>query len=358
MPFHRYMALEVNIVSAKAYEALSKSSEESTAPQTAQSQEQQNDEEKEKKRRLKGSLIKFGALAVFAFIVWIFATISWFSSNSSVSGSGMGVKTNAISFQLKSAGSVHMDEAFAAATEYKDGISINGYYYTGEDNDNVKWRMTLSSAEKLEPGAFGELTFWVVPGKANTNLDMKFSVSMRGFTKSGSTWSESTDTTVLGYLNSHILFFQNRYPNPAGSATEFSYSGLINPDFTRLALTESDSVTIYWVWPNTFKQMMYVDGATELGGTKGIAYNDATLMAIKSYVNEKKTEMFPAATADLNTHVLNCCGSTATAGEKSVSITALDSAYNAADTAIGGGIQGALTELDAKAIAEHEIVSP
>ena len=69
------MALEVNIVSAKAYEALSKSSEESTAPQTAQSQEQQNDEEKERKRRLRGSLIKFGALAVFAFIVWIFATI-------------------------------------------------------------------------------------------------------------------------------------------------------------------------------------------------------------------------------------------------------------------------------------------
>ena len=76
MPFHRYMALEVNIVSAKAYEALSKSSEESTAPQTAQSPTPKNDcDEKERKKRLKGSLIKFGSLAVFAFVVWIFATI-------------------------------------------------------------------------------------------------------------------------------------------------------------------------------------------------------------------------------------------------------------------------------------------
>ena len=75
MPFRKYMALEVNIVSAKAYEALSKSSEGSVSPQAAQSQEPLNDEGKERKKRLRSTLIKFGSLAVFAFIVWIFATI-------------------------------------------------------------------------------------------------------------------------------------------------------------------------------------------------------------------------------------------------------------------------------------------
>ncbi len=62
-------------MSAKAFEALSKLSEEIMSPQAAQSQERQNDKEKERKRRLIGSLIKFGALVVFAFIVWIFATM-------------------------------------------------------------------------------------------------------------------------------------------------------------------------------------------------------------------------------------------------------------------------------------------
>jgi hypothetical protein len=75
MPFCKYTALEVNIVSAKAYEALSKSNELTSVNETAQSPEQRNDDEKERKKRKKAALIRFGSLAVFAFIVWVFATI-------------------------------------------------------------------------------------------------------------------------------------------------------------------------------------------------------------------------------------------------------------------------------------------
>ena len=75
MPFCKYIALEVNIVSAKAYEALSKSNELTPVSETAQSPEQHNDDEKERTKRKKAALIKFGSLAVFAFIVWVFATI-------------------------------------------------------------------------------------------------------------------------------------------------------------------------------------------------------------------------------------------------------------------------------------------
>ena len=63
-------------MSAKAFDALSKSSVVSSNPQTAQSPKQNNDvDEKERKKQKKAALIKFGSLAVFAFIVWIFATI-------------------------------------------------------------------------------------------------------------------------------------------------------------------------------------------------------------------------------------------------------------------------------------------
>lgn len=75
MPFCKYTAWEVNIVSAKAYEALSKSNELTPVSEAAQSPEQRNDDEKERKKRIRGTLIKFGSLAVFAFIVWVFATI-------------------------------------------------------------------------------------------------------------------------------------------------------------------------------------------------------------------------------------------------------------------------------------------
>lgn len=75
MPFCKYTAWEVNIVSAKAYETLSKSNELTPVSEAAQSPEQRNDDEKERKKRIRDTLIKFGSLAVFAFIVWVFATM-------------------------------------------------------------------------------------------------------------------------------------------------------------------------------------------------------------------------------------------------------------------------------------------
>lgn len=320
------------------------------------------EEMQERKKIRKAALIKMVAMFIFCIVVMIFGSIAWFTMNKDVSGAGMGVSTKTIGFKLKSKGTIPMDAAYTAATEYKNGIPDDAenpeFYYTGENNDDVKWRMELSSDERLEPGECGELTFWVIPDRANTSLDMNFSASMRGFTKQGNSWTESTNTTALGYLDTHLLYFTERYPTPANGATEFSYKGLINPDFTKLALTESDPVTIYWVWPNTFKQMMYMDGDAALGGAKGIAYDAAALAEIQEYVSDNYTRMFPSGTADLATNIANCCGTTATAEQKAASITVLDSAYNTADTVIGGAFQGALTELTAEPIAEHEITSP
>ena len=311
----------------------------------------------EEMRLRKIKLIKIGSALAFVTIAMVIMTLGWFTMNKDNSASGMGASVKAMSFKLKSKGSIPMSGAYSAVPEYKDGIADNNneYYYTGTNNDDVKWRMELTSAEQLEPGASGALTFWVVPDKPNTSLDMKFSMTMRGFTYQNSTWTESTNSTALGYLDTHILFFKERYPETVDGKTVYSYSGLIDPDFTELALTEDDEVNIYWVWPNTFKQMMYVDGSTELGTSKGIAHDSDTLDEIKLYVSDNKTRMFPSGTADLNANVANCCGTTATAEAKTASITVLDGAYNAADTVIGSAFQGALTELKAEALSEHEI---
>lgn len=63
-------------MSAKAFDALSKSSVVSSNPQTAQSQVNQDDEDRKKLLAIrKRNLIRFGSLAVLAFVVWLFATI-------------------------------------------------------------------------------------------------------------------------------------------------------------------------------------------------------------------------------------------------------------------------------------------
>lgn len=81
-------------MSAKAFEALSKSSESELSPQTAHSQDKSDKENNEKIVAARKNLIRFGSLAVLAFVVWLFATISWFTANRAVETSGMGVLNN------------------------------------------------------------------------------------------------------------------------------------------------------------------------------------------------------------------------------------------------------------------------
>lgn len=123
MPFRKYKASEVNIVSAKAFELLSKSNDLITADETAQSPIQRDDE-KERKKRLRGTLIKFGSLAVFAFIVWAFATIAWFSSNKEVGSSGMSIR-------------VLNDLVYGSSTIYNYSFNTTTQQYTPQTSNSL-----------------------------------------------------------------------------------------------------------------------------------------------------------------------------------------------------------------------------
>ena len=266
----------------------------------------------------------------------------------------MNISSKALMFNIKSKGTIPYSAPFAAATEFKNGIADENdeYYMTGTDNDNVQWRMDGISIEQLQPGAKGKLTFWVVPKDDETALDMEFAVSMRGFSLSGSTWTEITDTTLLGYLNSHVLFFRERYPTSYENEdeTDFTYKGLITQPYSVNNLTESDPITIYWVWPETFSQMI-----ADPSVASHIAYDSAALREIKDYVIAKKASLFPSGTADLNDNVDACCSSSssATSSEINDAIDVLDSGYNTGDSVIGSQIRGALAVLKAEALAEH-----
>ena len=212
-------------MSAKAYEALSKSNELTPVSEAAQSPEQRNDDEKEQKKRIRGTLIKFGSLAVFAFIVWVFATISWFSSNSSVSGSGMGVSVGNGNFELRFSGDNVGAKSYTAGatingvTQYTasdiygkvtptsdfaydlgDGAetNISGTNYYDTDGNHTEVILRLNQAYPadpkkdtgLNPGSEGEIQFWVVPKKSGT-FTVKFSFELLGYT------ADQSDTVPL-----------------------------------------------------------------------------------------------------------------------------------------------------------------
>lgn len=312
MPFRKYKASEVNIVSAKAFEVLSKSDDLKPVNETAHSPIQRDDE-KDRKKHLRGTLIKFGSLAVFAFIVWVFATAAWFSSNSDVSGSGMGVSISADKFEI------------TMLSGSRDGIFNDIYTNNGVGDGNaLVWKMTadnnlenynepqynennvLTSAGDLglHPGTEGVISFYVTPKVDSVNLDFDFEIL--GYQASYNDVNNTPDnknddvlvltalsdlpngdgTSPMNLLNGHILLFEKRTTISASGVTPvvYSYSDpiLSDEDMHRImhrtisGRSTQNQVNIYWVWPNTLSTLIDArsfTGITTAPFCSGTSYN-------------------------------------------------------------------------------------
>ncbi len=203
-------------MSAKAFDALSKSSVVSSNPQTAQSQVNQDDEDRKKLLAIrKRNLIRFGSLAVLAFVVWLFATIAWFASNKDVTAGGMGVSVGNGDYELRFQGNnvgalsysssvvsgttvysttdiynkvtPTSDFAYGLADGSQQTISGTNYYDTDGNHTKVVLRLDQAYPDNpkndigLNPGSEGEIRFWVVP-KKNGSFTANFSFDVIGYT--------------------------------------------------------------------------------------------------------------------------------------------------------------------------------
>ncbi len=261
-------------MSEKAYELLSQSNTD-PAKQPAQLPEQNGGDDNERKKRLAGSLIKFGSLAVFAFIVWLFATIAWFSQNKATSSSGMGVKVGTDRF------------AITMLDSGTNGIFYDPYHQDVHDDNAMVWKMTASNnlinynpyvdEENvgdlgIKPGSEGVISFNVIPQTGN--IDLSFDFEVVGYQASTdennnnalvmtplSELEGDTGTTLQDLLNGHILLFEHKTEITESGAARTIYSDPILSDenmhriMTR-SFSEATQVDIYWVWPNTLSTLV------------------------------------------------------------------------------------------------------
>lgn len=372
MPFCKYIALEVNIVSAKAYEALSKSNELTPVSETAQSPEQRNDDEKERKKRKKAALIKFGSLAVFAFIVWVFATIAWFSQNDSVSAGGMGVSVAGIPFELSSTGKVtseYLRLYGLADSTYSEGAIIGvessgvSEHRTGTVNKLI---MRLDSGndgssytEGFRPGASGVLNFDIIPYtddelyvKCNFNL-RTFDATYNDDTGATTSITEITDNSpddlqnASNYLRGHILFFTDRTISDGNEI----YSGYIGTDGYTKHIAAGNSgenihVTIYWKWVNTFDQMVLK--TTDISTDYPLLADDNAddRAALISYINTNY-QIILAEISNTNASFMPTATYTSIKNNAS-RLSELNENYNTADQLIGVNIDYFLLDISAE----------
>ena len=147
----------------------------------------------------------------------------------------------------------------ATARALTNGTLQSGTYYTDGSNPKIKWRLTDAYSDKgLEPNSQGALSFSVIP-KSSGTFDLKFSISMEGYTaeqsknKNGSYDVESisvidddssADVKVsVEYLKGHILFFSGREDVGTPGNPVYEYTGLLDPNEFTLSEVKGQTVT-------------------------------------------------------------------------------------------------------------------
>ena len=339
------------------------------------------------------------SLAVLAFAVFIFATIAWFTMNREVGTSGMGVQVAGTPFELAvsgtNVGALSYEQSGTAesptytpseiygkagsdttAKELTDGSLQNGTYYTDGSNPKIKWRLTDEYNDKgLGPNSQGALTFYVIP-KSSGTFDVNFSISLEGYTatqsknRNGSYDVESIsvigengttdEKAALNYLNGHILFFSGRRNTGTEEKPVYEYTGFL--DVNDFSLSEVNGgavsatadtpipVTIYWVWANTFGQMVF--SAEDNGNKVPVGYDSGTRANIREFIVDNPTWIFDDMTeasvlsklAVRNDDVYTFDETTVGSGTNYADLTL---GYNKADQKIGTSIRYMLLILEA-----------
>ena len=244
------------------------------------------------------TLIKIGIMMIFALLISIFAGIAWFTMNQEVGTGGMSIKTVASQFELA------VPSRSGAETYYNTNINELGYL-TGDDQLSTRSGSircvlrdespSISSGEYkgIHPGSYGSLTFYIVPGTAvadsyNVSLDMRgyyaeFVLDANGeptkqivnntfqeLSEKAGGDSSSIYLRAADYMKGHIMFFENHRVLTAAELNGTTDAGLYYSDRISGAYTyvttdhtpttwngqTAYEVKLYWIWPNTFGQII------------------------------------------------------------------------------------------------------
>ena len=248
-----------------------------------------HDKSHDDKRR--DTVIKTVILLILAFIVFVLATIAWFTMNKDTRAGGMGVSVSSDLFTIEavSAAGYHVgiyDDSTQNGTYVRD-ILLNR---SGKGSDIITWTITddvevvdddgnktitkgknigNGPAEGYEggigPGSSGEIQFVIKPSRP---VDAGFTFYVYAYTGGYDDHGDFDKTTISlvdsqasadtliaqKLLNGHILLFSEKDNNG-------KLSGLIesDADFKRLmekSYTSQETVPIYWVWPETLSEII------------------------------------------------------------------------------------------------------
>ncbi len=232
------------------------------------------------------SLIKICIIATAAFILILQGfSLSWFTFNDIIDVDSVSMASDEEKFRLAVYG---RNSSAADLALEKLGITDPGESVmidemsgkaTSGSAQSIKWLMTdennmnnyddgLTVEEGISPDSYGSLGFYVIP-KVSNRLDMEFYLKMYAYEGSVQSDLEAVDDQKLvDIMNGHILFFLDRDINNI-------YSGWLENDTDGISgfndsISSQKNEKIYWIWPNTFAQLVLQSNDKNLLGRKCI----------------------------------------------------------------------------------------
>lgn len=269
-------------------------------------------------------------LFVVAAIVIILACLAWFMNNSRVNAAGVGVSAAGARYSIMADGDkkgVYDEAASKVDSELDTSDSMNISAVSNLNNHD--------GSGVLEPGSYGQLTFTVTPMAKDLN-NVQINLERIPVARSGRSITEAAPL-----LSGHILFFEEEangyYAKPLLSDSLIILKDAFKKDSSSTDTTEPVTKTLYWVWPERFRNYVLagsVNYEKNLFATTGSdGYAD-----LLNAVNDKNSSKF----------FLNQPSGTASADMSSSDLQAYSDAYDEADEAIGQAIQYVQVRLSAE----------
>lgn len=319
----------------------------------------------EKKQDARKRLVKICIMLSLALLVFLFATIAWFTMNKEVGSNGMGIKSQGKSFDLITLSSDATNKNGAFYNPYHSAIRENdndGYEIWLVDSDSNIGNYSSTGAQNetlgIEPGSSGTIKFYIKPYE---DVTVSFSLQTVGYTAQTTMVGNQPTVTMTElssaagrpacFLNGHVLLFEGDFVNtyytgliPTGSDGKrvftrfFQFGGAYDTDTDDDGTKDAYEVNIHWIWPMTLDTLVYNSSSV------------ATMICDRNAVAPE------GETNDYNKVVNNICaypqyylkGYSPSTTYTEQLVAGRNAMYNDADQDIGMNIEYVMLRMDAK----------
>lgn len=288
-------------------------------PKTAEEHRKCAEEHRAAAKAMLSTFLKTGIIMTAALIVILAISIAWFVSNTNVRGSDINISANngqRFYLATKKGDSQGVydnnsqtnsnlqnalryfkriaDETINGLPQFNIGTTtvkgLDGVEYIVGDADGISLMVNSTSNVKnttqndyVGPGSKGKMTFYVIPTVAGEN-QVTITVSLAAYGLSEPNNDEVTAQSVnnrklSNILCGHMLLFQGK--DAKGNYAKqieptLGEDGTIRFTFAKIdewVINQPIEITLYWIWPYRFENLVYPGQPDSVFKTSGDAQN-------------------------------------------------------------------------------------